>query len=427
MGSTSGFSSSFSRSVSDGQKLLTPALRDLLGAELKSSQRSHWHLGKQDKMFKTADQYGKELASEGDHLVVCGIGGSGLGIRAFSNFLLPVSQWHRVTVLDHVDPAYLSEWLAETELSRCVFCVISKSGQTIETLSQWLLFHHLLLKKGLKGSALKSRVVVISSPQKNPLTTYAEKENIRQAQIPRDVGGRFSILSSVGLIPLAFLGCDLGVVQDAMNEAHKNFELSLLKPDKHQSALQDAATWVNASQNGISQWILMAYHKKFFAFTQWAAQLVAESLGKQRLNQTPVGLLPLPAQGVTDQHSYLQYLIEGPDSSMTTFFEFPFPEKLKTGSSTSAMKDPLWATLENKTFSEIHQTECQGTQLACDQNNRPYQRIVFGSRDLGAVTCWIIYFQQLIATMGHIMNINPYDQPGVELGKQETLKRLQKI
>lgn len=416
---------SFSKGVLSGAPILTRFVLDHIQSDVKAHSDSHWHLYQPECMFTDSAQYGKELSQSGNRLVVCGIGGSGLGVRAFAQGLLPVSQWGRIEVLDHVDPTYMDEWLQTVDVSECVFCVTSKSGQTIETLSQWMMLYDFLKKKGLSDKGIADKVVVISNAAKNPLTAYAATAGIRLVTIPQHVGGRFSILSPVGLVPMAFLGWDLKAVQGALQDEFQMFQLSLQKPAQVTGALNDAATWVRAYREmSIRQWILMAYSKKFFPFTLWAAQLVAESLGKANARGEHVGILPLPAQGVTDQHSYLQYILEGPPVSLTTFFEFPSKGQLKVGGVPTGAHDRIWKILEGDALATVHETECESTQFACDQKNRLYQRVRFEDCSLYTTSRWVVYFQQLIACMGLIMGINPYDQPGVEIGKKETLRRL---
>lgn len=429
MGAGSRFISEFSSGVGRGELCLSQQVLDRVRQDVSAQSDSHWHLHEQGQMFEESAQMGAALADQGNSLVVCGIGGSGLGVRAFSQWLLPVSQGSRVEVLDHVDPAYLQEWFGSVDLKACVFCVTSKSGKTIETLSQWMSIHSILRSQGLSEKDIQKKVVVISNPGANPLTDWARDAGYACAQIPLNVGGRFSVLSPVGLIPLAFLGCDVQDVRRGISDEAQYFEAGLKDPTSchtaYQSALQDAAVLTEAClTQHFEQWVLMSYSKKFFGFTLWAAQLIAESLGKQTSTGQHIGIIPLPAQGVTDQHSYLQYILEGPKKSLTSFFEFPFAQHLKVGDVPPGAKDELWSILKHKTYAKLHQTECDGTRFACDEKSRPYQRVCFKDVSLYATVRWVTYFQQLIGCMGLMMGINPYDQPGVEIGKIETLKRL---
>ena len=261
-----------------------------------------------------------------DDVLLLGIGGSALGPIALRTALRPPA-WNtlsaaarggapRLHVLDNVDPATITATLGRLALARTLVLVISKSGGTVETMAQYLIVRDALA--GAVGEdAARQHLIFITDPEVGALRKIARAEGITTLDVPPNVGGRFSVLSPVGMLPAALIGIDvkalLAGAADVMTRA-ASADLSTNLPGTF-AVLQHIADTVH----GRSVQVLMPYADPLRDLALWFVQLWAESLGKLRRDGTPVGPTPLPAVGATDQHSQVQLFMEGPLDKTVTF------------------------------------------------------------------------------------------------------------
>lgn len=357
------------------------------------------------------------IAERFDNLVVLGIGGSALGLRCTAQALLP-SFWNlkdraarknfpRLFVCDNIDPETFTELLATIDLSATCFTVISKSGGTTETAAQmFLVLDHL---KRTLGERWREHVVIITDPERGELRPLAKAENLLAFPIPPKLGGRFSMLSAVGLFPAACVGMDCnGLISGARAMAERCATNDLT----HNPAYQIGAyhVWYETKrQRPIS--VMIPYCDALMLASDWYVQLWAESLGKQGHGQTPVKAL-----GATDQHSQVQLYMEGPEDKVFTFLGVEaFRVKSEQTRITNATGN--FGYLNGKDLGTILRAEQVATTRALAKKGRPSLTITFPTVDAYHLGEFFMLYEIATAFAGALHEINPFDQPGVELGK----------
>jgi glucose-6-phosphate isomerase len=365
------------------------------------------------------------IRSSFDNLVVLGIGGSALGTTAIFNALcyghnfqnnLQRKGFPRLFVLDNVDPDGFSAHLALCEPARTCFLVISKSGSTVETNGQFLVARQWVANS--VGDSYRDHFVLITDPENGVLRALADREGYRTCAIPAGVGGRFSVFTPVGLLPLACVGVDIkrllkGAADFAPFVCHEELETN--------PAYLNAVLQYLAYQKGMTISVLMPYSDLLKALADWFRQLWAESLGKKFSTDgvaIHVGPTPINALGTTDQHSQVQLYMEGPFDKVVTFvvvdaFEniLPLP---------SYEQSPEMAYLAGHTMGDLIHLEQQATAAALTRNQRSNCSIHIPAVTPENIGALIYLFEVQTLFAGGLFNVNPLDQPGVEEGKQFT-------
>ena len=272
--------------------------------------------------------FAEGLGQAYDHVLVLGIGGSALGVKALLNALREPG-WNelgdegrefypRLTVLDNVDPSTVAAALRRIDPRRVLVNVISKSGGTAETMAQYLVVRA-WLEEAL-GQAANRHLVFTTDPARGALREIANRDGIATLEVPPEVGGRFSVLSPVGLLPAALVGIDIEQLLAGARQA-----LDAAQPDellKNRPALYSALLWAADATLGAKLHVLMPYTDRLREFAEWYRQLWAESLGKaqdRRGSLVNRGPTPLAAVGATDQHSQVQLFMEGPFDKVVSF------------------------------------------------------------------------------------------------------------
>ncbi len=361
------------------------------------------------------------------NIVVLGIGGSALGTICLNQSLTPLfngsahsQKFPQLIVIDNIDPTLIEELEHSIALSETLFIVVTKSGNTPETLAQFLYFMDKIKKANRE---VEKHFIAISEQKNSPLVKIAEKENIPLYTMPENVGGRFSVLTSVGLLPAALIGIDIEkLITGAQNMRNaflnKNFEQNL--------PFQLALIQYRLYQKGIKLNVLMPYAQKLIRLADWYRQLLAESIGKKydRSGQEVyVGITPINALGVTDQHSQSQLYNEGPNDKLHLFLSVknlkrdlpipPLPKEL-----------PELQYLDHITFGKLLKTEMEGTAQALTKNGRPNLTIEIDEINEYTLGELFMFFEGATAFLGEFFNINAFDQPGVELSKNITRELL---
>ncbi len=366
-----------------------------------------------------------DIAGKFDNFVVLGIGGSALGNIALHNALrhpfynlLPRTarkKRPRIFVEDNVDPDHIRALFETLDIKKTCFNVITKSGDTVETMSSYFLAREKVLKVvGKKRAA--AHFVATTSPHRGMLLEIAQEEGYRTLPIPENVGGRFSVLSSVGLLSAAVAGIsvkELCLGAQVMDRVCQNND------GRDNPALLCAGLHYLAYGKGKRISVLMPYAQGLKEIADWYAQLWAESLGK-RLDRAGkdvfVGPTPVKTLGVTDQHSQLQLYQEGPyDKIVTVLTVSKFRNALKIPQA-FPKKDTHY--LSGHTFQELIQTEQKATQLALTKASRMNACIELSRVSPATVGMLLYFFQMQTAYAGELFNINAFDQPGVEAGKK---------
>ncbi len=340
-------------------------------------------------------------------VVVLGIGGSALGAKALISALRPEAPVHLV---DNVDPAPVKALLSRLDPRTTLVVAISKSGATAETLAAYLIFRRWLLDA--LGEDWRQHVAIVTDPEKGPLRAHARAEGLAAFDVPPDVGGRFSVFTPVGLLPLALAGVDLmQLLMGARAAAHR-------LDNARKSAL---VLFLLERYRGKRIHVLMPYGTRLALVADWFSQLHAESLGKaydRKGARVHVGPTPLKAVGATDQHSLLQLFREGPNDKA---FIFVLPRDL--GEDLPMPEDPgLTAAdyLFGKGLGELLLAEAEGTRRALTEARRPQYAIWLPGINEAALGELLQTLMWQTALLGELYGVNAFDQPGVELAKRYT-------
>lgn len=362
------------------------------------------------------------------NLLLAGIGGSALGPAAiFSALCHPLHNLldtearggaPRFFVLDNVDPDLVSAQLEFCDPRETVYNIVSKSGSTAETAAATLLIFQ-RLKKTL-GAAWREHVICTTDPQDGDLRALCRAERLPTLDLPTGVGGRFSVLTSVGLFPAFMLGVD---VEALLTGAGDMTERCLSDDFANNPAAQVAAMlYLFDTSYGKSIHVMMAYANSLYLLADWFRQLWAESLGKAKSLEgktVNTGPTPVKALGTTDQHSQVQLYIEGPFDKVFIFLEAKeFGSTLKLPAMYSGVSSLNY--LGGQTLNKLMAAEFAATREALARSHRPSLTISFDRIDARAVGEFFMLFEIVTAICGHLYRINPFDQPGVEHGKQLT-------
>jgi glucose-6-phosphate isomerase len=385
-------------------------------------------LGNQPQAVQNIKRFAEGVGQAFDHILVLGIGGSALGAKALLNALRRPG-WNelddegreffpRLTVLDNVDPVSVAEALRRIDPRRVLVNVISKSGGTAETMAQYLVVRNWL--EQAMGPAAARHLVFTTDPAKGALREIAQRDGVAALEVPSDVGGRFSVLSPVGLLPAALVGIDIEALLAGAREALARAENDDLR--QNPAALYAALHWAADTTLGARIHVLMPYTDRLKELAEWYRQLWAESLGKakdRRGQEVHLGPTPLTAVGPTDQHSQVQLFMEGPYDKVVTFISVDhFPEDVTIPSGDSLPPDLSY--LGGHTLSELLNAEYQATAAALSRMGR--MNCSLHLSELSATTFGeaIMFFQIATGYAGVWYGVDPFDQPGVELGKKLT-------
>ena len=367
--------------------------------------------------------YAESVAGRFENVCVLGIGGSALGNIALHTSLngpyhdlAPPAGRPRLFVLDNVDPDWISGFFEAVDPAKTLFNVISKSGGTAETMSQFLIVRE-KLRELVGEERAREQMVVTTDAKKGVLREIVDREGYTSFVVPDGVGGRFSVLSPVGLLSSSLIGIDTTALLDgaaAMDERCKT-EAMLENPAQVHAALQ----YLFDTGKGMPIAVTMSYSHRLRNFADWYAQLLAESIGKRTSRDGDdvfVGPTPVRAVGVTDQHSQVQLYVEGPFDKWFTLLavdhhERPVPIP-------RAFEDLEGAAyLGGRTLAELFGAERDGTRVALTEAGRPNCTITFPTVDAHTVGQFIALMEVSVALMGEHYGVNAFDQPGVEAGK----------
>jgi len=350
--------------------------------------------------------YAKKVKN--DYIFVIGIGGSSLGTKAIYTFLRTTNNFKKkIFFLDTIDPLRINYLLNLGDLNNSQFIIISKSGNTIEPLS-------ILKYLSTKVKISKDNCCVIAG-KKTSLWEFASINDLKKFPIPDNVGGRFSVFSSVGLVPLAIIGVDIQKLLDGCKVVHESF----FNKEEYYNLIINKARFLVENKSRFSMNIIFSYSSVFRDFNRWFVQLWAESLGKKNINGTRQGLTPISLIGPDDQHSFLQLIMDGPRDKTVTFFKI---DNLKDESRIPNKERFSYFGLDylnNKSFNELINLQADSTYEAILlEKDIPCDKITITSIDETNIAKLMYRFLLLTSSVGSFMQINTYDQPGVELGKE---------
>ena len=406
-----------------------PAVQDELRSRHQLGEYGFLGLGDQTGTVGEIRRFADGVGQAFDHVLVLGIGGSALGTRALLSALKPHG-WNelsdeareyfpRLTVLENVDPVSVHGALGRIDPRRVLVNVVSKSGATAETLAQYLVVRH-WLEAAVGPDAASHHMVFTTDPERGALRQIAARENIPALEVPPEIGGRFSVLSPVGLLPAALVGIDIEALLRGTRRALRRAESSRLLDNP--AALYSALLWAADARQGARVHVLMPYSDRLRDFAEWYRQLWAESLGK-RVNrfgeEVWTGPTPVSAVGATDQHSQVQLFMEGPYDKVVTFIrvedhgiDVPIPAR-------AGLPEDL-AYLAGRSLGELLSAEQEATAAALSRSGRMNAIITLPKVDADVFGELLMFFQLATGYGGIWYGVDPFNQPGVELGKQLT-------
>lgn len=346
-----------------------------------------------------------------ESIVVVGIGGSSLGSKAIHNALKYKKRTKKLVFLESSDPLKINMELEKIDLKKSIFIVISKSGSTIETIS---LFKYILFLHGATSPKDINEKLIFITDKGSALDSLGTENGVKTFTIDKNVGGRFSVLSAVGLVPLALAGYDVKTILDGAKELYNDFIIN--KIDKHQ--LLKKASFYATNYEKISNNVLFSYSSLLKDFNAWYVQLWGESLGKVDKNGKRKGLTPIGIIGPVDQHSFLQLIMEGPRDKSVTFIKITdFHDEIKIPNISLKGLESL-DFVNNESFETLINKQCDATMESLKSVGVPVDLIEFDGLDEKNIGYIIYYFELLTSLVGAGFDINTYDQPGVELGKK---------
>ena len=343
-----------------------------------------------EESINTANYFSKNKK----HFLVFGTGGSNLGAKAIIDGL----QKNNITIdfFDNIDPVRFQNKINNLDLTKLGFIIISKSGSTPETLSQYLSLIEIFDQKNMKD-LLFNNSLIITEDKASPLTNIANKNNIHMINHSKDIGGRYSIFSNVGMIPAVIAGLNVkeihaGALEQINNTNSEDF-IKIARFFKFQNIIKD-----------LSSSVVMTYSDSLLYFGKWYLQLWAESIGKDQK-----GITPIHSVGTTDQHSQLQLYLDGPRDKFFTFFNLE--KKIK-------------GNHDFKNLKKIINAQSKALKKVFKLKKIPFRYINFkkmNENELGEILTFFVLETILLSRM---MGINAFDQPAVEQVKTETKKIL---
>ncbi len=404
-------------------------IADLNKRKDKPEQWLQWmNLGYNEETVWYVKEYASMVRGRFDNILVLGIGGSALGgiaitealLKPYWNLLTPEQRdnYPRIFFLDNIDPDSMTALLDMLDLKRTLVNVITKSGSTAETMSQFMIVKD-RLEKELGEDEYRKNVVATTDKQTGVLRQIAEQEGYKTFVVPDDVGGRFSVFSAVGLLPIALVGLD---IDDIMNGI-KDMDLALKNTDIHENIAAQGALiqYLMDVKKGKNLSVMMPYSSRLRYVSDWYVQLWAESLGKSTDkdgNHVHVGPTPIKALGATDQHSQFQLFNEGPNDKIITF--------IRVGEFDKTLEIPRIfeytgiGYLGGKTINDLINAEADSTRVSLSDYERPTVTITIPKVDGYSIAQLLYMLEVQTAIAGELYNIDTFSQPGVEQAKNYT-------
>jgi glucose-6-phosphate isomerase len=396
----------------------------------KRKQLGFYELPYQKAEKKEVKRIAARVRESFENFVVVGIGGSALGNKflhsalnhPYHNILTRKERKGapRVFILDSIDPDGLKGLMDVLDLGKTVFNVITKSGSTSETMANYLIIRD-RLEKNLGKDRVKQHIIATTDRNRGSLLKIAREEGYQTLYIPENVGGRYSVLSPVGLLSASASGIDID--QLLSGAAHMEAMCKGTDPFENPALLGAVFQYLAYRKNRLIS-VVMPYSDALDDFGDWYCQLWAESLGKTLEidgNKIPAGQTPIRAIGVRDQHSLLQLFLDGPDDKVFTLikvenrdnsFEIPVTGKLDRGID----------YLAGKALEKLLHSEFEATESVLTNRNRMNYKVIMPDISAHSIGQLIFLYMLMTAYMGEFLGINAYDQPAVEEGKRITYR-----
>lgn len=385
-------------------------------------ERLQWmNLGYNEETVWYVKEYASLVEGRFENILILGIGGSALGAMAVTESILKPywnflpyekrNKYPKIFFLDNIDPDTINGILEVIDLKKTLVNVITKSGDTAETMSQFMILKDLLQKE--LGDDYRKNIIATTDKKMGILRQLADQEGYKIFYVPDDIGGRFSVFSSVGLVPFALVGLDI----DKIINGIKDMDLELKNTDIYQNIAAQGALiqYLMDRKKGKNISVLMPYSNRLKYIPDWYVQLIAESLGKEKNRNGEIvnlGLTPIKALGATDQHTQLQLLNEGPNNKLITFI------RVKDFDTVLEIPKIFEYTgigyLGGKTINDLMNAEADSTKVSLSDYNRPSMTITIDKIDEYHIAQLLYLLEVQTAIAGELYNINAFDQPGVE-------------
>ncbi|KGI56289.1 glucose-6-phosphate isomerase [Campylobacter sp. MIT 97-5078] len=372
--------------------------------EFESKEIGYYHLADNTGLISECEQYFQNKNYKS--VILLGMGGSSCGVKALRDFLAQQDKGKcKLFILDNSSNLSLTKVLEQVSLEDSLFIVASKTGTTIEVVS---LFKLIMAHFKLELKDLYKNFIFITD-ENSKLHKLGEQLGVKCFLIPSNVGGRFSVLSAVGVVPLFVCGYDVKALLDGALACKKDFF-----EKKQEGILQKAYHCCMHKYANIS--VLFSYGDAFKGFNEWFVQLIAESLGKKQ-GYKRLGITPIALIGARDQHSFLQLIMQGPKDKMITFLRV---KELEKSMCIPKLSLPY---LEDCDFSngidlqKLLNAQCEATLQALVAENLSVDLIELDRLDEWHGGYLMYYYELLTSACGVMLGINTYDQPGVEVGK----------
>ncbi|MCM1338155.1 MAG: glucose-6-phosphate isomerase [Muribaculaceae bacterium] len=414
---------------SEYKSRIAEIISDLNKRKDKPGQWLQWmNLGYNEETLWYVKEYASIVRRRFENILVLGIGGSALGGIAVTEALLKPywnlltseqrNNFPRIFFLDNIDPDTINGLLDILDLKKTLVNVITKSGSTAETMSQFMVVKD-RLEKELGEDEYRKNVVATTDRQTGVLRQIAEQEGYKTFVVPDDVGGRFSVFSAVGLLPFALVGIDIDEIMNGI----KDMDLALKNTDINENiAAQNALIqYLLDTKCGKNISVMMPYSSRLKYVSDWYVQLWAESLGKdtdKQGNHVHIGQTPVKSVGATDQHSQIQLYNEGPNDKAITF--------IRVGEFDTTLEIPRIfeytgiGYLGGKTMNDLINAEADSTRVSLSDYARPTVTITIPKVN-GYYLAQLLYMLEVqTAIAGELYNINTFNQPGVEQAKNYT-------
>ena len=403
-------------------------ITDLNKRKDKPGQWLQWmNLGYNEETVWYVKEFAAMVRGRFDNVLVLGIGGSALGgiavsealLKPYWNLLTPEQRdnYPRLFFLDNIDPDQITGLLNTIDLKRTLVNVITKSGSTAETMSQYMIVKDIMEKE--LGGEYRKNIVATTDKKVGVLRQLADQEGYKTFVVPDDVGGRFSVFSAVGLLPLALVGIDIDEIMNGI----KDMDLALKNTNIAENiAAQNALIhYLMDTKKNKRLSVMMPYSSRLKYVSDWYVQLWAESLGKQVDNkgkEVHVGPTPIKALGATDQHSQIQLYNEGPNDKVISFIRVEeFDNELEIP---KIFDYTGIGYLGGKTINQLINAEADSTRVALSDYKRPTITISIPKVDAYNVAQLLYMLEVQTAIAGELYNINTFNQPGVEQAKNYT-------
>lgn len=353
------------------------------------------------------------VSRQSSHVVVLGIGGSSLGGQTLTT-LAKRGRKPSVEFADNLDPVALGELLTEIDFLDTSFIVVSKSGGTPETLAQFLILLDAYRSRGLEEE-IGARVIAIVQPGPSPLRDIAAQWSIPILDHDPDLGGRYSVLSCVGLLPASIAGLDPWAIRSGAAAVLRD----VLRSETSTPALGAAMIGALAEEKNVTTLVMMPYVGRLERVGHWYRQLLSESVGKDGK-----GLTPLAALGPVDQHSMQQLLVDGPDDKLVTVIT---ADIAGTGPVVPAdlAQDKALSFMAGRSIGDIVAAQGKASMDVLIRKGHPVRHMHVARADEKTVGGLLMHFMLETIIIGDILGVDPFDQPAVELGKVLTREYLQ--